>query len=84
MVKAIDAWTKTGDNVSHGGSWRVYKLSTRAPLRELKEEAFPDAETATRAYQRAADALRQGGVYLVNPEGVVAACIWIPPTPRYH
>lgn len=84
MGKAIDAWTKIGDNVTDRGPWRVYKLSTRAPLREPKTEDFSNAETAMRAYKKAADALRQGGVYLVNPEGVVAACLWIPPAPRYR
>jgi hypothetical protein len=84
MRKSLDAWTKIGDNVADVGSWRVYKRSLRTVFRELKHEGFPDAEKATRAYQKASETLRQGGVYLVNPEGVVAACIWIPPTLRYH
>lgn len=78
----ISAWTKVGDVVSPPGQWTIYTL---APHRlgalepEPKGLPFNTAQKATEGYEKRANKLRRGGIFLVTPTGTVAAYLWLPP-----
>jgi hypothetical protein len=80
-MATVTAWTKNGDQVEPPGEWAVFQLMPhRGMLEQLpKVQKFKDVERATRYYQEKSRTHRKGGLFLVTPEGVVAACIWILP-----
>lgn len=76
----LNAWTKVGDSALSTGCWVLYQHKARlmSDVEKIAEWTAEEAETATRAYAARAEKLHRGGLWLVGPNGKVAACIWIP------
>ncbi len=75
----LSGWTKIGDKVEATGKWSILKVSPHRGLREPIPTVTPfdDPERAAKTYRERSEALRKGGIFLVNPEGIVAACMWV-------
>jgi hypothetical protein len=74
----LNGWTKLGDKVEGNGKWRLLRhggktFDTLKPKGEWPPE---QAEKATREYQKLAETVNLGGLWLVSPDGTVAALIF--------
>lgn len=77
----LNAWTKVGDDALPAtGRWVLYQHKGRllSEVEKAGDWAPEEAATATRAYSARSQKLHRGGLWLVSPEGKVAACIWVP------
>jgi len=79
----VTAWTKTGDKVAAPGKWSVVRLMPHrgfgCPVPIPKVDSYDNPDRALKVYREKSATHRKGGVFLVDPEGVVAACLWISP-----
>lgn len=77
----LNAWTKIGDTTNATGNWVLYQHRARilSEIEKIAEWDAQEAATATRAYQTRAEKVHRGGLWLVAPDGKVAACVWVPP-----
>jgi hypothetical protein len=79
-VVNLNAWTKIGDTFTATGRWTIYTHKARI-LSEVEQVAdWPpeEAAVAARAYAARAEKLHRGGLWLVSPDGKVAATLWVP------
>jgi hypothetical protein len=77
---ALNAWTKIGDAYRDTGKWVLYQHKARllSEIEELGTWQPEETDVARRAYQARADKVHRGGLWLVAPDGKVAACMWVP------
>jgi hypothetical protein len=90
-MSELTGWTKVGDKIEGKGKWVVYRLKKGLlPTPTIVGEEFEptDAKKALREYQKRATEMttsnRSGGLWLVNPEGVVASVVFIAPQMRFY
>ena len=78
---ALDGWTRIGDSIQGTGHWVVYRHRGRATSYVESVEDLPaeEAEKALRLYTKRAQTVGRGGLWLVNPQGVVCAATFIRP-----
>jgi hypothetical protein len=76
----LNGWTKIGDTFEANGKWCLYRhLAGQMSMLQSKGEWPPEqAEQAAEKYQKLAQSVNVGGLWLVSPAGVVAALIWKP------
>jgi hypothetical protein len=78
---ALDGWTRIGDQIEGTGRWVLYrhKGTALASIEVLEELAAEQAERASRVYDKRAEGLRRGGLWLVSPQGRVCGVTFIRP-----
>ncbi len=78
---ALDGWTKVDDRVAGTGRWVLYrhKGTLNATVEAFHEWPAGELERAFRFYDKRAAAIRRGGLWLVDPPGVVRAVTFIRP-----
>ena len=76
----LDAWTTIGDQYEGTGRWVLYQDKARllSEIEKLLEWPPDESATALRAYEARAGKMTRGGLWLVEPNGKVAACSWVP------
>lgn len=76
----LNAWTKIGDILPVTGRWRLYQHKARilSDVEEIGSWTPEEVDVATRAYQARAEKVHRGGLWLVAPDGKVAARMWVP------
>ena len=62
------------------GRWVLYQHKARilSDVEKIADWGPEDIEVASRAYASRAEKVHRGGLWLVAPDGKVAACIWVP------
>jgi hypothetical protein len=80
MVNQLTAWTKIGDKLTANGRWVLYQHKARmlSEIEKVGDWSPDEAAVAARAYAARAEKVQRGGLWLVSPDGKVAACIWVP------
>jgi hypothetical protein len=78
----LDGWTKVGDTVAPNGKWTLYRHKGKEFDDVTVFDSFDaaEAEKATGAYQKESEKVKRGGLWLVAPDGKIAAQIFIRPT----
>ena len=78
---ALDGWTKVGDHVDATGLWAIYRHKgvNFASVELIEQYPADDSEKAAKAYDKKAEGVRRGGLWLVAPNGRVTGATFIRP-----
>lgn len=78
----LDGWSKVGDSYSSNGKWTLYRHKGREfdDLNVCGSFEPDEAEKATSVYQKESEKVKKGGLWLVAPDGKIAAQIFVRPT----
>ena len=77
----LDGWTKVGDHVPPTGKWTLYRYKGREfdDVDVFASFEAADSAKATSAYQKESEKVKRGGLWLVAPDGKIAAQVFIRP-----
>jgi hypothetical protein len=75
----LDGWTRVGDQIEGNGRWILYRYRavSLASLETLEVFAPEETVTALKAYKKRAKNIMRGGLWLVDPRGVVCEVTFI-------
>jgi hypothetical protein len=81
LVK-LDGWSKVGDRYSANGRWTLYRHKGREfdDLSVFASFEAEEADRASTAYQKESEKVKRGGLWLVAPDGLITAQVFVRPT----